>query len=178
VSSSRDSGASAAANVLIARARALARETAADTGSEMIEVLEFGLGQETHAFELGRIREVLELAELTPLPRVPPHVLGITHVRGQIVAVVDLRRIFGMPERGLLNSWQIIVLESPAMEFAVVAERISGVRRIPLADLRPPLPAPADGRSTFVTGIASDGTVVLSADRLLGDPGLPVRQDE
>lgn len=61
------------ANLLLARAKALAREkaTATDAAADSIEVLEFGLSNETYAFELTHVREVLVLVELTPLPQLP-----------------------------------------------------------------------------------------------------------
>lgn len=166
----------AATTLLLARAKALARETASVITTERIEVLEFGLGNETYAFELSQVREVLVLVELTPLPRVPPHVLGITQIHGQILAVVDLRKIFGLPERGLQNSWQLIVLQSATMEFAVVAERITGVRHLPVAELQPSLPSLNDARASYIKGISADGTVVLSVASLLADPQLIVQQ--
>jgi purine-binding chemotaxis protein CheW len=169
-----------AAELLVARARALAREESTATADEQIDVLEFGLGEEVFAFELNQIREVLVLLELTPLPRVPPHILGITHVRGHILAVVDLRQFFGLPQRGLLNSWQLIVLQSSTMEFAVVAERIIGVRSLPVAalqtSLQTSLPASTETRATYLQGIAPDGTVVLSTAKLLADSLLIVQQ--
>ncbi len=89
---------------------------------------------------------------------------------------MDLRRIFNLPERGLLNSWQMIVLQSATMEFAVLAERIVGVRRLPIAGLQASLPTLTDVRAAYLKGLAPDGTVVLSAARLLADPQLMVQQ--
>ena len=168
----------AATTLLLARAKALARESAGVITTERLEVLEFGLGNETYAFELSQVREVLVLVELTPLPRVPAHILGITQIHGQILAVVDLRKIFGLPERGLQNSWHLIVLQSTTMEFAVVAERITGVRHLPVAGLQPSLPSLNDTRASYLKGISADGTAVLSVASLLADPQLIVQQSD
>lgn len=168
----------AEANLLLARAKDLAREThaaAADDG-DALEVLEFGLSDETYAFELSHVREVGDLVELTPLPGVPDRVPGITCLRGQIIAVVDLRKIFQLAERGLRDSRQVIVLQSANMEFGVLAERVAGVRRLPLAGLQASLPTLTEVRAAYLKGIAADGTVVLSAAKLLADPQLVVQQ--
>jgi len=106
----------------------------------------------------------------------PEFVLGITCVHGQIIAVVDLRKVFGLPERGLRDSRQVIVLQSADMEFGILAERVAGVRRLPLAGLQPSLPTLTDVRAAYLRGIAPDGTVVLSAAKLLADPQLVVQQ--
>ena len=169
--------ATAESNLLLAWAKLFARERPAaerDDGTT-IEVLEFGLADETHAFELAYVREVGTLIELTPLQGVPDFILGVTCVRGQILAVIDLRKVFGLPERGLNNSRQAIILQSDDMEFGVLAERIAGVRRLPLAELQPSLPTLTDVRAAYLTGITPDGTVVLSAAKLLADPRLVVQ---
>lgn len=170
--------ATAAAELLLARARDLAREKTpaeCDDGAA-IEVLEFGLADETYAFELDYVREVGALVELTPLPGVPASILGLTCVHGQIIAVIDLRKVFGLPERGLRDSRQVLVLQSATMEFGVLAERVAGVRRLSLAGLQPSLPTLTDVRAAYLKGIAPDGTVVLSAARLLADPHLVGQQ--
>ena len=170
--------AAAAANLLRARAKDLAREetTARNDVGATLEVLEFGMADEIYAFELDYVREVGSLVEMTPLPGVPDFVLGITCMHGQITAVVDLRKVFGLPERGLRDSRQVLVLQSADMEFGILAERVAGVRRLPLAELQPSLPTLTDVRAAYLQGIAPDGTVVLSAAKLLADPQLVVQQ--
>ncbi len=168
----------AAGALLLARAKDLAREQAveaADDGSTL-DVLEFGLADETYALELGYVREVGALIELTPLPGVPDYVLGITCMHGEIVAVIDLRKIFGLAERGLRDSRQVIVIQWGDMEFGILAERVAGVRRVPVAGLQPALPTLTDVRAAYLKGITPDGTVVLAAPKLLADPALVVQQ--
>lgn len=169
--------ATAAANLLLARAKQLAREkpTADSDGGDTLEVLEFGLADETYAFELAYVREIGSLIDLTPLPGVPEFVLGVTCVHGQIIAVIDLRKVFGLPERGLRDSRQVLVLQSAKMEFGILAERVAGVRRLPLAGLQPALATLTDVRAAYLKGITPGGTVVLSAAKLLADPQLVVQ---
>jgi purine-binding chemotaxis protein CheW len=170
--------AAAAASVLLARAKELAREHVAvdaDDGATF-DVLVFGLADETYALELGYVREVGALVELTALPGVPDYVLGITCMHGEIVAVIDLRKIFGLAERGLRDSRQVIVVQWGDMEFGILAERVAGVRRLASAGLQTALPTLTDVRAAYLKGITPDGTVVLAAAKLLADPTLVVRQ--
>ena len=167
-----------AANVLQARAKALAREQAGDASDadDSIEVLEFVLSDETYAFELSYVREVGALLEMSLVPGVPAFVMGITCMHGKILAVVDLRKVFGLPERGLRDSRQVIVLQSADMEFGILGERVTGVRHLSLAGLQASLPTLTEVRAAYLQGIAADGTVVLSAAKLLADPKLIVQQ--
>src|SRR5882757_6299566 len=90
--------------ILRARARVLARppERQAEAGA-MLDLLEFRLAQECYAVENRYVQEVCPLKELTPLPCTPPFLLGIVNVRGRILPVLDLKKFFDLPEKGLTD---------------------------------------------------------------------------
>src|SRR5688572_7065199 len=112
-----------AAEILRARARALARPPAHTQGAEAwLHVLEFRLAQERYAIETRYVREVYPLKDLTPLPCTPPFVLGIVNVRGRILPVVDLKKFFDLPEQGLSDLHRVILLEGNGLELGLLAD--------------------------------------------------------
>lgn len=159
------------------RAQALARETlpaeAADAG---IEVIEFILAHERYAIASEYVREVYPLEELTPLPCTPAFVLGIINVRGEILSVIDIKKFFDLPEKGLTDLNKVIVLESADMQFGVVADAIRGVRRITRADIQPSLPTLTGIREDYLLGVTVERVVVLDAGKLLRDEKLIVEE--
>ncbi|MGE3262346.1 MAG: chemotaxis protein CheW [Bacteriovoracia bacterium] len=60
-------------------------------------LMEFKLGHESFALPLLAVREVIALANVTPIPQSPPYFLGIMNLRGLIVSIVDLRKKIGVP---------------------------------------------------------------------------------
>ncbi|NQD96998.1 chemotaxis protein CheW, partial [Pseudomonas sp. CrR25] len=70
------------------RARQWAASVEEEQSEGWLEVLSFNLGDETYAIESEHVAEVMPLAQFTPLPGTPPHVLGIVNVRGHIVSLV------------------------------------------------------------------------------------------
>src|SRR5579859_8008990 len=86
--------------ILEARARAAARPGAAPDDRARIEVIAFTLAGESFGAETCHVREVCQLKELTPVPCTPPFLAGVMNLRGQIVAVVDLRKFFDLPAHG------------------------------------------------------------------------------
>lgn len=164
--------------ILRARARKLAAESpeASAPGAE-IEVLEFVLAQEHYALETALVREVYPLKELTPLPGTPHFVLGIANVRGRIMSVIDIKKFFDLPEKGLTDLNKIIILQDEAMEFGVLADAIVGARWLPLADLQPTLPTLTGIRSDYLKGITGQRLVVLDAKKLLADRSIVVNEE-
>jgi purine-binding chemotaxis protein CheW len=62
------------------------------------------------------------------------------------------------------------------MSFGILADAITGVRRIPTADIQASLPTLRDIRTAYLRGVTSDRTVILDADKLLFDTNIIVRQ--
>lgn len=159
--------------VLEARARALAIPPPAGVGAS-IEVLEFVLAGERHAIESAWVREVVPLRELTVLPGTPAFVLGIIHLRGEILSVLDVRTFFGLARKGLTDLDKAIVLDDGKMRFGILADRIVGIRRIPLVDVQPPLPTLSVIRPDYLLGVTREREVILDGRKLLADPSIVV----
>ena len=163
--------------VLEERARALAREPArAEAADEWIEVVEFTLAHERYAIASEHVREVYPLEELTPLPCTPAFVLGIVNLRGEILSVIDIKKFFDLPEKGLTDLNKVIVLESEDMMFGIVADAIGGVRHILRADIQPSLPTLTGIREDYLQGVTAERVVVLDAGKLLHDEKLIVNE--
>lgn len=165
-------------DILRDRATALAQPLSPVTqAGEHIEILEFGLAQESYAVEMDCVHEVHALRELTALPCTPAFVRGIVNVRGRILSVIDIKRFFEMPQQGLTDLNQVIVLSYRAMKFGILADRIIGVRWLPVADIQEPLPTLTGIRADYLKGITAERLVVLDAKKLLADRSIVVEQE-
>lgn len=165
--------------VLAARAQALARvpQTDSAAGDGTLEVVEFLLAHERYAVEATYVREVLPLGELTPMPCTPPFVLGIVNVRGRILSVIDLKRFFDLPEKGLTNLNRVILIGDGDMEFCILADEVLGTARIAGDRVQSALPTLTGIRAQYLKGIADGPVVLLDAARVLSDPGIVVDED-
>jgi purine-binding chemotaxis protein CheW len=164
--------------ILHARARDLARLPLEDLAAEeSLEVVEFLLAGEHYAVETIAVREVYPLRDITPLPCTPPFVLGIVNVRGQVLAVMDLRRFFDLPLSGITDLNKVIILQSPQIAAGILADSIAGVRSVPLKTLQPPLPTMTGVRAQYLHGVSGDGLIVLDAAKLLNDERIVVHEE-
>jgi purine-binding chemotaxis protein CheW len=164
--------------ILKARARELARDSENEkTIDESLEVVEFLLAYEKYGIESCYVREIHPLRELTPVPCTPPFVLGVINVRGQIISVIDIKRFFDLPERGLTDLNKVIILRNTEMEFGILADVIFGVVRVPLRNLQPTLPTLTGIREEYLKGITGDRLAILDAEKLLSDEKLIVHEE-
>ena len=142
--------------ILKRRAEILAREKAEKAEEDSIEVVEFLLANEHYGIESHFIREVYPLKDYTPLPGVPSFVLGLVNVRGRILSVIDIKKFFDLPEKGLSDLNKIIIINDDKMEFGILADAILGVRNIAVSGLGPPLPTLTGIREEFLQGITGE----------------------
>lgn len=175
---SRGNGADAdpVREILRRRARELAKTPDAEMGgARLMEILEFSLGPERYAFETSFVREVFPLTEITPLPGVPPYILGVVNVRGRILSVMDIRRLLDFANVGLTNLNKAIILHNGDMELAVLADEVAGVYAIDGDEGQRALATLSGRREEYLKGVTQDRVVVLDAEKLLASEDLLVR---
>jgi purine-binding chemotaxis protein CheW len=117
--------------------------------------------QEFFCFRLGDLRlgvpsenvlEVLRAGLLTPLPRSPSFLLGVTGHRGEVLPVMDLLRFLAKGEARILPRTRIFVGVSGTYVAGVVADTVLGLRRILITDILPP-PVGADAATEHLLGV-------------------------
>jgi purine-binding chemotaxis protein CheW len=96
--------------------------------------------------------------------------------RGQILAIVDLRKFFGLPARGLTELNRVIVLKGSDSELGLLADSIDGVRSVKVLDLQEGLPTLTGIRERFLKGVTGQMLAVLNGGRLLVDASLKINE--
>jgi purine-binding chemotaxis protein CheW len=164
--------------ILKRRARQLARKTGRIKEKEArIEVVEFALAYENYAIESRYVSEVYPLKEFTAIPCTPDFVLGIINLRGRIIVIIDLKKIFDLPDKGVADFNKVIIISSELNEFGIVADSITEVRSLAVSKIQTSLPTLTGICEDYIKGILSDRVVVLDAEMILADPKIVVYQE-
>ncbi len=108
------------------------------------QLVSFGVDQETYAFEISEVQEIVRVPdEISRVPGAGDHVLGIIDLRGRVLPLVSLRRLFGLGEVPLDDNHRILVVsvESEAARAptvgGVVVDRVYEVFHTPEEGLEP-----------------------------------------
>lgn len=142
-----------------------------ETRNEINQYLSFEIGEEKYAIPVLYVREVLEVPQITRIPKMPPHMRGVINLRGAVVPLVDLRVRFGMTETDLSDTTAIIVLEIPTDEenqvlcVGAFADAVSSVISIDKSAISSPpdIGSPID--TGFILGMGHhDGNFLLLLD--------------
>jgi purine-binding chemotaxis protein CheW len=121
----------------------------------------FTLGGEVFAVDVACAREVVALEELTVIPRTPAYVAGVASVRGQVVPILDVRPLLGLPSSEIRPGTRALVVEAGPLRAGMATEGVLGLGAfdevIPMGDARP------QRQSAFAIGLLrrDDGSAVL-----------------
>lgn len=172
----RQSGEEQAA-ILKKRAEILAKESEEKTREgEYIEAVEFVLSYERYAIQTDYVREIIVLNELIKIPCTPSFIAGIIYLRGAIISVIDLKRFFDLPAKGLSDLNKVIILHNEEMEFGILADSITGVCNMNKSELETDLPTLTGIREEYLRGITKDHVVFLDAEKLLTDKKIIIEE--
>ncbi len=163
--------------ILRTRARQLALEPQETTSnSPCVAVVEFCLASERYCIELASVREILPLKDLTPVPCTPPFVLGLINIRGQILSVIDIKKFFQLPEKGLTELNKVIVVSVAGFEIGLLADTVLGVKAVPLSEIQPSVHSFTGVQAEFLKGVTRERAILLDIERLVTDRQLIISE--
>jgi purine-binding chemotaxis protein CheW len=154
---------------------AQAKETSTSLAERIAgKYLTFDLADEEYGVEILRVREIIGMMEITPVPKTPDFVLGVINLRGKVIPVVDLRLKFGLPYKEPDDRTCVIVVEvaseGTTLQMGIVVDRVNEVADVKAADVEP---TPSFGVSldtAFILGMAKVGDkvkILLDIDKVL-----------
>jgi len=119
---------------------------------EGAQAVVFRLGGELHGCDIRLVEEVVVRREVHPLPDMPPHLLGVLPLRGELVPVMDVAPALGLSLRGE-QAPALLVVGLGEGRIGVAAEAVQEVLEVPADAVRPAPPTGGD-RDAYVVGVA------------------------
>ncbi len=87
----------------------------------------FHLADRAYAVPTRCVEEIVPMAELSPVSGAPAFLSGFLDAGGQLVAVISLRRLLGMPDRARELYSPLLILKASPQQIAL---EVDGVSRI------------------------------------------------
>jgi purine-binding chemotaxis protein CheW len=150
-----------------------------ETSEARKEWLTFFLAGEEYAVAIEQVREILKAPDITEVPRAPAHVLGVIMVRGEVIAILDLRRRLALPTATPGRQARVLVCDAGDGPRGLLVDAVSNVVRLPPSSVEA-LPSGIGGPSAeYIAGIGRDRDrlfILLDLAAVLRDaaPGRPV----
>lgn len=91
----------------------------------------FELAGQAYAFRIDQIQEIVILNQVTRTPQVPDFVEGVANLRGSIIPIINLRRLFRLPAKENDGDTRTIVVNVGERTMGCTVDLVSQVIRIP-----------------------------------------------
>jgi purine-binding chemotaxis protein CheW len=147
------------------------RDRGAGGSSGAAQVVLFQLAGKSFAVELGQVEQIIDYRPPTKTPRRPPHVEGVIEHRGRYLALLNLRKRFGVAEAGPAHPAVLLVTGAgPDPRVGLVVDQVLRVLTLPSDGILAPPPRVFGIRAEYIRGVANAGgrpLIWLDVTRLL-----------
>jgi purine-binding chemotaxis protein CheW len=154
------------------RANKSAGTDSASTKKNSSQFVGFQLAEQEYAFRIEQIQEIVILDQVTKTPQVPPFVEGVSNLRGSIIPIINLRKLFEMEPRPVDAETRTIVVNVGTRTMGCTVDNVSQVMRIAQENIHAaPETITSDG-AAYISGFARVNNklvILLDIDKLL-DP--------
>jgi purine-binding chemotaxis protein CheW len=140
-------------------ARSAAEPAEEAVNEELQQLLTLRVAGSLYAVPVDRVREIVRIRPITPIPRVREDVRGVISLRGDILQVVDLRRRLSLDAQEPTRSTRIVVLQFDEDQLAgLIVDAVDEVLRVPGREI-----VPVSGQETVaVEALCRRGDVFVS----------------
>jgi purine-binding chemotaxis protein CheW len=165
------------------RAEEVAKPTKGLDGAagEETPVLVVRVGEESYGLPLVFLREIQKITFITRVPGVPPFILGVINLRGEVVSVIDpavLLEVTGGSGAAGKES-RIVVAEVGGIVVGLRVEKVVRIAMVPPESIRPRIAA-AGSAQTPLSGVVTHlGEVypLVDLERMLGAEKIVVQHE-
>lgn len=147
----------------MAATQAVSDDADAGTSNDDLYVT-FQLGDEMFAVQMAPVQEIIRVPTVSHLPLAPRALDGLANLRGRVLPIVNLRRIFGAPERPLDDASRAVVIQL-GQPLGFVVDRVASVVRAAPEELESADAIQSTVSADYLTGVIKrargDGTQEL-----------------
>jgi purine-binding chemotaxis protein CheW len=142
--------------------------------------LTFVLAEQEYGIEITKVREIIGVLDITPVPQTSEFVRGVINLRGKVIPVLDLRLRFGLPYREPDARTCIVVVASlndagqPVL-MGLVVDQVSEVVNVAAGEVDPTPDFGTDMDVSYLLGIAKVAggvKILLEIDKVIMDSQL------
>jgi purine-binding chemotaxis protein CheW len=103
--------------------------------------LTVGLDREAYGIAVLKVREIIRMQNITPVPQMPSFVKGVINLRGRVIPVVDLRLKFGLEavlaERTCIVVVQVALSPEQSVQMGLIVDSVEEVATLTEAEIEP-----------------------------------------
>lgn len=101
-----------------------------ESGTGELEILHFTVQGEHYAINVVKVKEILNIDNISKVPNAHPAVPGISLIRGDVITVIDMRMVLENQKNEAVEKSMTLVCEFNNMKVAFAIDEVLGISRI------------------------------------------------
>lgn len=141
-----------------------------ESGTNELEILEFTVAGNHYGINVAKVREILPMTDITPIPNSHPCIEGIFMPRDTIITAISLIKALGFSDTSNSNSDMLIITNFNNLNIAFDVEQVLGIHRVSWSDIVKPdntVNAPGAGIATGIIKKLDNLIIVLDFERIV-----------
>ncbi|WP_454784175.1 chemotaxis protein CheW [Legionella sp. WA2024007413] len=102
---------------------------------QLVQLIVFRTGNEEFCIPINDAQEIIKVVPITPIPDSPYFMRGLINVRGDIVAIIDIKKLFSLPSIDIDNPKHIIITKQRSGIFGLIVDEVVEVLRVNGTDI-------------------------------------------
>ncbi len=142
-----------------------------------MQYIGFTMNSNEYTIPILKVQEIVNLPQMTKLPRAPRYIEGITNLRGRIIPIVNLKSMVGLQGESSAGE-KVIVVTSGRITFGILVDGITGVITIEESEIEPPTDFNTSDIVSGVAKVADKLVVLLDTRKLIPMEDMSLFEDE
>ncbi len=89
--------------------------------------IQFYLGEESFVVELLKIKEFIPVPQTTSVPQSPDFFMGLMDLRGDVISIIDLRKILGINPREIEVEETVLIVDMNGTGVGLIVDFVKNV---------------------------------------------------
>ncbi|OCS87507.1 chemotaxis protein [Caryophanon tenue] len=142
-----------------------------ESGTNELEIVEFEVANNKFGINVIKVKEIIQPMPVTFIPHAHPHVEGIIQLRGEVLPVVDMLQVLGIPTTERSPQHKYIVAEFNKQRVVFHVDNVTQIHRISWNQIEKPSDMYHGGASQVIGVIkqAEDMILLLDFERIMVD---------
>ncbi|MFK2824835.1 chemotaxis protein [Bacillus sp. B190/17] len=135
-----------------------------ESGTNELEIVEFEVCHNKYGINVIKVKEIIQPVPVTFIPHAHEHIEGIVQLRGEVLPVVNMAKVLGLPGEGIGETDKYIVTEFNKQKVVFHVQNVTRIHRISWKDIEKPSDMYQGGSSQVIGVIKMNGEMILLLD--------------
>ncbi|WP_051345840.1 chemotaxis protein CheW [Thermodesulfovibrio yellowstonii] len=132
-------------------------DTSFEEEEKLSEYVTFVIENESFAINMAPVQEIIRVPEMVHVPKSPPSLMGLANLRGSILPIINLRKVFGISSREIDESSRIIVINL-GQPLGFLVDRVLSVINVEESAIEDSSQIQSIVKSKFLEGVIKDAS--------------------